>query len=58
MIARGTRLVGVHMHGRISACSQDASLLKREIVDGVIQKFSENEHKQRTWLALCLDESP
>lgn len=58
MIARGTRLAGAHMHGRISACSQDASLLKWEIVDAVIQKFCENEHKQRTWLALYLDESP
>jgi hypothetical protein len=46
------------MHGRISAYSQDVWFLKKEIVDAIIQTFSENEHKWRTWLALYLDESP
>jgi hypothetical protein len=46
------------MHGKISACSKDASLLKGEIVEAVIQKFSENEHQRRIWLALYLDDSP
>jgi hypothetical protein len=58
MIARGTRLAGAHMHGRISAWSKDVSLFKREIVEAVIQKFNENEHQQRTWLAVYLDDSP
>jgi hypothetical protein len=46
------------MHGRISAWSKDVSLFKREIVEAVIQKFNENEHQQRTWLAVYLDDSP